>query len=95
MRFYQKPLFVVGLNSTTTRLFHCAVAVVCSFYAVLVAPFFFFAVNIDVLYCGAWFLNGQVIPAFEEAVSGMSLGGIRRCCICLLQIASVIFREID
>ncbi|XP_059633408.1 peptidyl-prolyl cis-trans isomerase FKBP19, chloroplastic isoform X2 [Cornus florida] len=25
----------------------------------------------------------EVIPAFEEAVSGMALGGIRRCCICL------------
>lgn len=26
----------------------------------------------------------QVIPAFEEAIAGMALGGIRRCCICLL-----------
>jgi len=28
-----------------------------------------------------YLLNVQVIPAFEEAVSGMALGGIRRCCI--------------
>lgn len=26
-------------------------------------------------------LNVQVIPAFEEAVSGMALGGVRRCCV--------------
>lgn len=26
-----------------------------------------------------WSSNDQVIPAFEEAVSGMALGGIRRC----------------
>lgn len=48
-----------------------------------------------VLNLGVWFLNGQVIPAFEEAVSGMSPGGIRRCCICLLLMARVIFIEID
>ena len=35
---------------------------------------------------GALFLlNLQVIPAFEEAVSGMALGGIRRCCIFFLK----------
>lgn len=32
-------------------------------------------------------LNLQVIPAFEEAVSGMTLGGIRRCCICFSERA--------
>ena len=32
------------------------------------------------------FLNLQVIPAFEEAITGMSLGGVRRCCI-LLSVA--------
>lgn len=29
----------------------------------------------------------QVIAAFEEAVSGMALGGIRRCCIWFSEIA--------
>jgi FKBP-type peptidyl-prolyl cis-trans isomerase len=31
------------------------------------------------------FLSIQVIPAFEEAVSGMALGGIRRCRVCFSQ----------
>lgn len=31
------------------------------------------------------FLSIQVIPAFEEAVSGMAPGGIRRCCVCFSQ----------
>lgn len=33
--------------------------------------------------------NVQVIPAIEEAIGGMALGGIRRCCISLLELNSI------
>ncbi|XP_021680484.2 peptidyl-prolyl cis-trans isomerase FKBP19, chloroplastic isoform X2 [Hevea brasiliensis] len=32
--------------------------------------------------------SGEVIPAFEEAVSGMALGGVRRCCNWFSQICN-------
>lgn len=37
------------------------------------------------------FVNVQVIPAFEEAVSGMALGGVRRCCIGFSQTNSLCY----